>query len=100
MSYYTYILYSKKINIFYKGSTSNVFERIKRHNAGRENYTKKGIPWILLWFADKPSRAEAYRFELKLKNLSRKRTIELMLKYSEGFARTDELLLVKQLSEC
>ena len=100
MPYYTYILYSNKTDTFYKGSTSNIIERTKRHNAGREKYTKNGAPWILLWYAEKPTKAEAYRLELKLKNLSRKRTLELILKYKDGIAGSDELLLIKQLSEC
>ncbi len=100
MSYYTYILFSEKLGSFYKGSTSDIVDRVNRHNAGREKYTKKGIPWILLWYVEKPTKSEAYNFELKLKNLSRKRTVDLMLKYKDGIAGSDELLLIKQLSEC
>ena len=97
--YYTYILYSKSIDTFYKGSTSNIVDRVKRHNAGKEKYTSKGIPWMLLWFTEKNSRSEAYKLELKLKNLSRKRTIEFIMKYKEDIAGHDELLFLKQLSE-
>ncbi len=100
MSYYTYILYSKKINSFYKGSTSDIIDRIKRHNAGREKYTNKGAPWILLWYTEKTTKSEAYKLELKLKNLSRKRTLDLILKFKDDIAGSDELLLIKQLSEC
>jgi len=98
--YYSYILYSKSIDTFYKGSTSDITERVKRHNSGSEKYTTKGSPWILLWFTEKNTRSEAYKLEMKLKNLSRKRTIDFILKYKEGVAGTDELLFVKQLSEC
>ena len=48
----------------------------------------------------KNSRSEAYKLEIKLKNLSRKRTIEFIIKYKEDIAGTDELLFIKQLSEC
>ncbi|RLD45773.1 MAG: hypothetical protein DRI86_05185, partial [Bacteroidetes bacterium] len=35
MSYYTYILFSEKLGSFYKGSTSDIVDRINRHNAER-----------------------------------------------------------------
>ena len=67
--FYTYILYSNSLETFYKESTSDIFDRMNRHNSGQERYTKKGAPWILLWFTEKPDRSEAYRLEMKLKNL-------------------------------
>ena len=79
MAYYTYILYSKSLEKFYKGSTQDVFERLKRHNGGREKATKYGVPWILLWTAEKPNRSEAQKLEYKLKNLSRKRLCRFMI---------------------
>ena len=98
--YYTYILYSLSIDTFYKGSTTDIADRLKRHNGGREKYTKKGAPWNLLWYVEKPSKSEAYKLELKLKNLSRKRTLELMLKYSEGIAGSDATDVIVSMSEC
>ena len=40
----TYILHSVKIDTYYIGSTSNIEDRLKRHNSGRNTYTKRGIP--------------------------------------------------------
>jgi len=37
--YFTYILYSESLGKYYKGSTSNVEKRLKRHNSGSEKYT-------------------------------------------------------------
>ncbi|MBM3186983.1 MAG: GIY-YIG nuclease family protein [Bacteroidetes bacterium] len=31
--FYTYILYSKKLNSFYKGETGNINDRLSRHNS-------------------------------------------------------------------
>ena len=98
--HYTYILYSEKLGLFYKGSTNDVSLRLKRHNGGLENYTSKGVPWILLWFIEKPSKSEAQKLEYKLKNLSQIRLIEFMLKYQDGVVGPDELLFIKQLSGC
>jgi putative endonuclease len=100
MPYKVYILYSHKSDFFYKGQTSNLTYRLKRHNSGLEKFTKAGIPWILIWSTEKPTRGEAIVLERKLKNLSRMRTNEFILKYSDGISSPDELLLIKQLSGC
>ncbi len=100
MSHYTYILYSDKIDKFYKGSTSSIQNRLARHNGGHEKYTKKGIPWKLLWYCTKDSKGEAQVLEYKLKNLSRKRLLVFMLKYSDKIVGPDDLLFIKQMSGC
>ena len=100
MTYFVYILYSKKIDKFYRGQTANLEIRLQRHNSGIEISTAKGTPWILLWATEKRSRSEAVRLESKLKNLSRVRTLNFMLKYKEGIRGADELLLIEQLSAC
>ena len=86
--------------MFYKGQTSNLLQRLKRHNSKLESATKDGTPWILLWSTSKDSRAEAIKLERTLKNLSQKRLIEFMLKYREGIEGPDALLLVQQWSGC
>lgn len=88
--FYTYVLYSENLDLFYKGSTSSLEARFHRHQSGSEKSTKGGVPWRLIWFAEKMSRFEAEKLESKLKNLSRKRLCSLMLKYDEGFASRDE----------
>lgn len=85
---------------FYKGQCSNMNERLKRHNSGYEFATKLGIPWVLLWLTQKKTKSEAVKLELKLKNLSRQRTIELMQKYQSDVVGPDELILINQLSGC
>ena len=100
MPYTVYILYSSKLESFYKGQTSAIEDRLSRHNRGAEKATKSGVPWTLVWSAEKESRSEALALESKLKNLSRERLIRFMLKYEDGVASPDELLLLKQLSGC
>ena len=96
--FYTYILYSPKLGSFYKGETGNILDRLDRHNRGYEKATQFGVPWILLWKGAKESKSEAKLLERKLKNLSVKRTIDFILKYSEGIPSSDELLLIQKLS--
>ena len=90
MSYFVYILYSTSTDVYYEGQTSNISERLKRHNAGREVSTKSGIPWKLVWYVEKATRGEALKLERKLKNLSRERTIQFIQKYSIGVAGPDD----------
>lgn len=82
--FYIYILYSKSLDRFYKGQTSNIQDRIKRHNSGYEKATQKGIPWKLVCVITKPSRAEAVNLEKKLKNMNRSKTNAFITKYDEG----------------
>ncbi|WP_425531647.1 GIY-YIG nuclease family protein [Draconibacterium aestuarii] len=63
MSYFVYILYSSGTDAYYKGQTSDIKERLHRHNWGKEKATKFGVPWNLVWFTEKPTRGEALLLE-------------------------------------
>jgi putative endonuclease len=66
----------------------------------QEKATQSGVPWTLVWSTDKLSRSAAMILERKLKNLTRKRLIDFILKYSEGVGGPDEFLLLEKLSGC
>jgi len=83
MNYSVYILFSPSTDSYYKGQTSNLDDRLSRHNSGREKATKSGAPWKLVWSATKQTRGEAIKLERKLKNLSRERTIQFISKYKK-----------------
>ena len=83
MSYYVYVIYSKAQDHYYIGSTQDVPERLHRHNSGREEYTKKYIPWELKVHLKKETRSEAYQLELKLKNLNREKLLKFIEKYEQ-----------------
>jgi len=69
MNFHVYILFSAKLNQFYVGQTNNINKRLERHNKGYENFTKKGIPWELIYHVGVESRSDAMKLERKLKNL-------------------------------
>ncbi len=96
--YTVYILYSEKIDQFYRGQTKNFNDRLTRHNKGVEKFTQKGTPWKLIWSTLKETRSDSLKLETKLKNLSRERLIRFMLKYEEGIAGQDEFLFLMSLS--
>lgn len=90
MIFIVYILYSAGIDVYYRGQTSDISGRLKRHNSGRENATKPGILWELVYTTNKVARVEASKLERKLKNLSRERTSQFIQKYKVGVAGPDD----------
>ena len=71
-----YILYSEKLKVHYVGSTNDLVDRLKRHNSGEGNFTKKGIPWVLIKSIACESRSDAVRLERKVKKRGIKRFLE------------------------
>jgi len=65
---YVYIIQSKSnSNKYYIGCTSNLKERLKKHNQNEVAHTKKYSPWKIivgLWFIDEK---KAWDFEKYLK---------------------------------
>jgi putative endonuclease len=66
----------KKKDSYYVGSTSNIEDRLKRHNRGASNYTKRGIPWKLVFIKEFISKDEAYQFEMYIKKQKSKKYIQ------------------------
>lgn len=64
---YVYILYSRSLNKYYVGQTKDLINRLARHNKGSESYTKKGVPWILIWSNELVDRSSAMMLEKKIK---------------------------------
>jgi len=70
--YYVYIIYSKNFDIYYKGFSENVAQRLLDHNENRSKYTSnKGI-WKLVYSKAFGTKKEALVEELRLKKLNRK----------------------------
>jgi putative endonuclease len=77
--YYIYIIYSKDFDVYYKGFSENVAQRLLYHNENRSRYTSnKGI-WGLVYSKAFETKKEALVEELRLKKLNRK-SIELLIK--------------------
>jgi putative endonuclease len=83
MKYYVYILFSESADSFYKGQTTNLEDRMNRHNSGMEKATSRYAPWKLIWSTVVSSRSEATRLERKIKNLTRKRLLDFISKYGD-----------------
>jgi putative endonuclease len=61
---FVYILKSRDFNITYTGSTVDLERRIAEHNNGESNFTKKFIPWKIIYTEEYADLSEA-RFREK-----------------------------------
>jgi putative endonuclease len=95
-----YIIYSLKGGRFYVGQTKDIDRRIEEHNRRQVASTKAWIPWKLIWSIEVSDRGAAMRLERKLKNLSAKRKVRFIEKYSEGISSADEMQKILHLSAC
>ena len=68
---YVYILKCSD-NTYYTGHTSNLDERLKRHNKGENNYTKPRRPVVLVTYLAFVDKYKAFEFEKYLKSGSGK----------------------------
>jgi len=73
---FVYILLSKNFKKTYTGSTVNLDRRIKEHNAGKNTFTKRYMPWNLIHKEEYESLAEARKREKYLKSCAGRRFIK------------------------
>ena len=78
--YFVYILYSATLDKYYIGSSYNVQQRLDRHNRGHSNFTKSGIPWIVVYTEEFPDRKSAYGREMFIKGKKSKTYIEELIR--------------------
>jgi putative endonuclease len=76
--YYVYIIYSKNLDIYYKGFSENVAQRLLYHNENRSKYTSNKWMWELVYSKAFGTKKEALVEEVRLKKLNRK-SIESMI---------------------
>ena len=65
--FYLYILRSLKNNTLYVGSTNDLNRRLLEHRKGLGGYTKKYLPYQLLYYEAYRSEADAPKRESNLK---------------------------------
>ena len=82
--FFTYILFSEKLNKYYIGSSDDPEKRLLRHNAGHSKFTKTGIPWKIMYKEVFNTRAEAFRREQEIKNKKSRSYLEKLINGSNG----------------
>ncbi|MGY4304980.1 putative endonuclease [Bradyrhizobium sp. USDA 4369] len=69
--WYVYIIRSVTFpNQEYVGTTADLRQRLKDHNAGRSAHTSKFMPWTLALYCAFPDKQRALAFEAYLKSHS------------------------------
>lgn len=63
-----YIIQSIQNNRFYVGCTNNLLRRIEEHNSGYGKYTKRYIPWKLVYVESFDKQEKAYSREKEIKS--------------------------------
>ena len=84
--YYVYILRSAVDHSFYKGYTENPCQRLLQHNNGESAYTRKKIPWELVYVELFSSKKEALIREKNLKKATIQR-IEALIAHPKNIVR-------------
>jgi putative endonuclease len=76
-----YIIYSEKIDKFYIGFTSDVNDRLLKHNRSTKGFSSTGKPWILVYTENFSEKKSAMNREKQLKNWkNRERLLALIQK--------------------
>ena len=71
MEYIVYILYSKNLDVYYKGSSIDVDKRLIEHLEGNSNFTSKVNDWKIVFKKNFETKREALIEEKRLKKLNR-----------------------------
>jgi putative endonuclease len=80
MEYIVYVLLSKKDKKFYTGFTTNLNERINKHNSGKVISTHYRIPLELVYYEVCYNQKDALHRERYLKSTYVKRYIRIRIK--------------------
>ncbi len=66
--YFVYILQSLRDFSYYIGYTSDINRRFTEHNCGFSRYTKRKVPWDIVYLEEFRTRSGAMRREKQLKS--------------------------------
>ena len=79
MEYIVYIIYSRALDVYYKGFTQNLEQRLSDHSAGKSTFTSKSKDWIYVYHNVFQTKKAALIEEKRLKKLNRL-SIEKLIK--------------------
>ncbi len=78
--YYTYVLYSEKVEQLYIGQTNNIDRRLKQHNNGKVESTKPYLPYKLIYLEELNTKTDAVNREHELKQANGRRFLKQFIK--------------------
>ena len=68
--FYTYIIFSKSLQVYYKGYSADLTQRLEKHNSGNSTYTSKANDWEMVYWKSFLTKKEALIEEKRLKKLN------------------------------
>jgi putative endonuclease len=86
MKFFCYILFSKSINRYYIGYTSDIEERLRLHKNGSfggKSFTHKASDWDLFLIIPCETITKAVFIESRIKKMKSRKYIENLKKYPE-----------------
>ena len=79
MSFYCYIIYSKALNRYYTGYTTDMTTRLEQHNSGVSEFTSKAKDWELVYQEEFEDRERAHKREIEIKRKKSRKYIEWLI---------------------
>ena len=73
--FYAYILYSEVRSKYYVGYTSNLEERLKKHNTNHSGFTGHTGDWQIVWVQSFTEKSDAVKREKQIKSWKSRRMI-------------------------
>ncbi len=93
MSFYVYIMASRRNGTLYVGSTDNIAHRAWQHRTGAiEGFTRRYAVRMLVWYEVHESRAAAFARERQMKEWQRAWKLRLIEEMNPGWADLYETL--------
>ena len=79
MHFFTYILYSAKLDRYYIGSTEDISMRLKEHLWNHKGFTSKAKDWELKYSESFETKTAAMSREGQIKNWKSRKLIEKLI---------------------
>jgi putative endonuclease len=83
--FYVYLLRSKIDSSWYIGYTKDLERRLNEHNSGESYYTKRKLPWEVLYYEVSFNKSDAIAREKYLKTGMGRRYLKNRLKHQLDF---------------
>jgi putative endonuclease len=95
LMFVVYIIYSKKLNRYYIGTTDDFERRYAEHNSHHfsDSFTSKVIPCDKFLVIDSLTSNQAYKIETHIKRMKSKTYISNLIKYPKIILRFKQMYL-------
>ncbi len=80
MKYFAYLLKSENYAKSYVGITNDLKRRLLEHNSGKNLYTRRHLPWKMIYHEEYDNLGEARKREKYLKSASGRRFLRKIFK--------------------